>query len=74
MILVHEYMHIILGHCDTICTERAFLWENDDIKENPLGTFNTLSLQAIEMFADQFFCYRCRMSDNDKRGFCKNKI
>lgn len=54
MILTHEYMHIILGHCDTICSERAFLWENEDIKENPLGTFDVLGLQAIEMFADQF--------------------
>lgn len=55
MILAHEYMHIILGHCDTICAERAFLWENDDIEEKELtGTLNLISLQAMEMFADEF--------------------
>ena len=55
MILAHEYMHIILGHCDTICAERAFLWENDDIEETDLtGTLNIIDLQAMEMFADEF--------------------
>lgn len=53
MIVAHEYMHIILGHCDTICTERAFLWENDD-GEELAGTLDIADLQAIEMFADQF--------------------
>lgn len=73
MILVHEYMHIILGHCDTICTERAFLWESDDIKENPLGTFNTLSLQAIEMFADQFSAIDAAWQIMIKEDFVKIK-
>ncbi|MBD5469489.1 MAG: hypothetical protein HDR21_15295 [Lachnospiraceae bacterium] len=54
MILVHEYMHIILGHCDTICAERAFLWENEDGEEKLAGTLNVIALQAIEMFADEF--------------------
>lgn len=54
MILVHEYMHIILGHCDTICAERAFLWENEDGEERLAGTLNVIALQAIEMFADEF--------------------
>lgn len=54
MIVAHEYMHIILGHCDTICAERAFLWENDSGEEEPSGTLNVFDLQAIEMFADEF--------------------
>lgn len=54
MIVAHEYMHIILGHCDTICAERAFLWENDDGEEEPAGTLDVIDLQAIEMFADEF--------------------
>lgn len=53
MILTHEYMHIILGHCDTICEERAFLWENGDTEELP-EILNLIELQAIEMFADEF--------------------
>lgn len=54
MIVAHEYMHIILGHCDTICSERAFLWENDDGEDESAGTLDGIELQAIEMFADQF--------------------
>ena len=56
MILTHEYMHIILGHCDTICTERAFLWENDNIIEEKelTGTQSIIDLQAMEMLADEF--------------------
>lgn len=55
MILAHEYMHIILGHCDTICAEIAFLWENGDIEERkPTGAINIIGLQAMEMFADEF--------------------
>lgn len=54
MIVAHEYMHIILGHCDAICSERAFLWENDDGEEESAGTLDVIELQAIEMFADQF--------------------
>ena len=54
MILAHEYMHIILGHCDTICEERAFLWENDVAEEELPETLNLMDLQAIEMFADEF--------------------
>lgn len=55
MILVHEYMHIILGHCDTICKEKAFMWEisnsvNGDISED----YSRMELQAMEMFADEF--------------------
>lgn len=54
MVLTHEYMHIILGHCDTICEERAFLWENDDAEEELSETLNLIDLQAMEMFADEF--------------------
>lgn len=54
MILTHEYMHIILGHCDTICEERAFLWENDAAEEELPETLNVIDLQAIEMLADEF--------------------
>ena len=55
MILVHEYMHIILGHCDTICSERAFLWEVDACKEkNDLTILSKRELRAMELFADEF--------------------
>lgn len=53
MILAHEYMHIILGHCDTICEEKAFLWENN-YDDKTTGELDTISLQAIELFADEF--------------------
>lgn len=53
MILAHEYMHIILGHCDTICEKGAFLWENN-FDEETSGTLDVMSMQAIELFADEF--------------------
>lgn len=55
MIVVHEYMHIILGHCDTVCAECAFLWENSSGEENNIvNTWDVTALQAMEMFADEF--------------------
>lgn len=52
MILTHEFMHIILGHCDTVCNKEAFLWEvsNSD-SQNAL---KNRKQQALEMFADAF--------------------
>lgn len=53
MILSHEYMHIILGHCDVICKDSMFLWEVgecEDLSEN----FSEKEFQAIEMIADEF--------------------
>lgn len=55
MILAHEYMHVILGHCDTICADMAFMWENDSIeKEKMSDNIPIIDLQAMEMFADEF--------------------
>lgn len=55
MILAHEYMHIILGHCDTICADMAFLWENDNDEKKKLSDeLKKIDLQAMEMFADEF--------------------
>lgn len=52
MILSHEYMHIILGHCDWSCEKKAFLWENS--VENNIEDY--LERQALEMLADEFAC------------------
>lgn len=56
MILTHEYMHIVLGHCDTICDERMFLWELDKRADKDYSkyTFGIKEMQAVEMFADDF--------------------
>lgn len=56
MILIHEYMHIILGHCDTVCAERMFLREIDNSADYKLSEyiFGIKEMQAIEMFADDF--------------------
>ena len=52
MILSHEYMHIILGHCDWTCQTNSFLWEHS-IDNN---TNNYRQRQALEMLADEFAC------------------
>lgn len=55
MMLKHEYMHIILGHCDAMAKQSHFLWENSSqvgkIKE---CIYDHIDLQAFEMFADIF--------------------
>lgn len=54
-VVSHEYMHIILGHCDTVCEKTAFLWENAGSEESKLmSSSEILSMQAMEMFADEF--------------------
>lgn len=55
MILSHEYMHIILGHCDVICSEKAFLWENNVAEDFSLyQQLNLTDLKAVELLADEF--------------------
>ena len=55
MILAHEYMHLILGHCDIRTISESFLWERDSEfsfqKENSRANRDQ---QALEMFADEF--------------------
>lgn len=54
-VIAHEYMHIVLGHCNTLCKEQQFLWEisNDDKIEFE-GSFNNIEIQSIELLADIF--------------------
>lgn len=54
MVLSHEYMHIILGHCDVICENQAFLWETAPLENETLAKFTEKEYQALEMFADEF--------------------
>lgn len=54
MILTHEYMHIILGHCDTVCKDKSFMWEISNKKDVVLPCCREIELQAMEMFADVF--------------------
>lgn len=52
MILSHEYMHIILGHCDWNCKTNKFLWEHSI--DNNVDDYR--KRQALEMLADEFAC------------------
>lgn len=55
MMLAHEYMHIILGHCDVICKNKAFLWEIDlEGVQTESENFDEKQRQALELFADEF--------------------
>lgn len=55
LILTHEYMHIILGHCDFTCGSESFLWERTPKAESPNNNYKpNKERQALEMFADEF--------------------
>lgn len=54
MVLMHEYMHIVLGHCDLVCKSCKFMWEIGNSVEYTEQISLSLSEQrAMEMLADE---------------------
>lgn len=54
MILAHEYMHIILGHCDLSNKPSLLLWEAKNDLYECEAMHDRLYRHALEMFADEF--------------------
>jgi hypothetical protein len=55
-ILMHEYMHIVLGHCDYVCQHLKFLYEVDKENDKKDSCITLEEKKAIEMLADECSC------------------
>jgi len=56
LILMHEYMHIVLGHCDYVCENSNFLYEVGKENNENVKDISLTEKKALEMLADECAC------------------